>query len=100
MVGMLAMMGLWFCTFLFMGSFLMEDFIIMPFRILARMFPLFWTVRAISYDIFIDTIWKGAIDTELSPVGFYCPEIPLNMQHLCAGRTGEQVLTSLSRQLS
>jgi ABC-type multidrug transport system ATPase subunit len=96
MVGMLAMMGLWFCTFLFMGSFLQEEFIIWPFRILVRSFPLYWTMRALSYQVFFDTEWHGAVDTELSPTGFYCPDIPIPKQYLCWGRTGKQVLTRLS----
>jgi ABC-type multidrug transport system ATPase subunit len=100
MVGMLAMMALWFCTFLFMGSFLQESFVIWPLSYLVRMLPLFWTMRYLSYDIFIDSTWEGAVETELSPVGFYCPDIPLTQQYLCSGKTGVQVLTSLSRQFS
>jgi ABC-type multidrug transport system ATPase subunit len=100
MVGMLAMMGLWFATFLFMGSFLQESFIIWPLCYLVRILPLFYTMRYLDYVLFIDSIWEGAIDTELSPVGFYCPDIPIKKQYLCSGRTGLQVLTRLSRSSS
>jgi hypothetical protein len=97
MLGMLAMMGLWFGTFLFEGTFLKQSFIIWPFDSLVDLLPLKWAGMALSYGVLHDTVWEGAVETNTSDVGFSCPGMPMT---LCSGRTGEQVLRSLSMQVS
>eukprot|EP00928_Gymnodinium_smaydae_P004267 TRINITY_DN11472_c0_g2_i3.p1 TRINITY_DN11472_c0_g2~~TRINITY_DN11472_c0_g2_i3.p1 ORF type:complete len:648 (+),score=64.10 TRINITY_DN11472_c0_g2_i3:259-1944(+) len=96
-LGMLAALGIWFMSFLFMGTFLQESFIIWPFQWLVKIFPLKWTGQALFWNEFDGTIWDGAVETSLSPVGFYCPDMPMMK---CRGHTGEQVLRTLSWQFS
>merc|ERR1719401_2612564 len=101
MVGMLAMMGLWFTAFLFMGTFLPEDFVVMPLRLICDIMPLKWTAQALSFNIFHGTHWNGAILNQTNPNGFSCPELELrNEEYLCAGATGAQVLAGLSKIFS
>jgi hypothetical protein len=95
MVGMLAMMFLWFCTFLFDGGFIKQDFILWPFDILVDILPLRWVYMSIAYTVFHDTVWEGAVETNTSDVGFVCPGVPMAW---CSGRTGSQVLHTLSLQ--
>eukprot|EP00928_Gymnodinium_smaydae_P025791 TRINITY_DN20444_c0_g1_i2.p1 TRINITY_DN20444_c0_g1~~TRINITY_DN20444_c0_g1_i2.p1 ORF type:complete len:671 (-),score=148.62 TRINITY_DN20444_c0_g1_i2:158-2146(-) len=97
MIGALAMMGLWFASFLFMGSFLQEEFIIDPLQILMKVLPLKWTHSSIAYSEFIGTTWPDAELSSESPVGFVCPGIP---DMVCSGHTGEQVLRTLSLSFS
>eukprot|EP00928_Gymnodinium_smaydae_P025790 TRINITY_DN20444_c0_g1_i1.p1 TRINITY_DN20444_c0_g1~~TRINITY_DN20444_c0_g1_i1.p1 ORF type:complete len:551 (-),score=86.94 TRINITY_DN20444_c0_g1_i1:136-1788(-) len=97
MLGALAMMGLWFLSFLFMGSFLQEQFIIDPLQIFMKILPLKWTVESIAYAEFIDTTWPDAELSADSPSGFVCPGIP---DMICSGHTGEQVLRTLSLSFS
>jgi hypothetical protein len=96
LIGMLCAVGMWFVGFLFCGSFLKPDSIIWPFRAICWFFPLRWTIRAMSYLEFHGTEWEGAELNSVSPTGFVCPgaNSPLN----CFGRTGDQVLKSLSQQ--
>eukprot|EP00928_Gymnodinium_smaydae_P012432 TRINITY_DN14508_c0_g3_i1.p1 TRINITY_DN14508_c0_g3~~TRINITY_DN14508_c0_g3_i1.p1 ORF type:complete len:666 (-),score=125.47 TRINITY_DN14508_c0_g3_i1:59-2008(-) len=96
-LGMLAALGVWFMSFLFMGTFLQESLIIWPFKALVKMFPLKWTGQALFWNEFYGTEWEGAIETDLSPVGFFCPDVPMMK---CSGATGEQVLKTLSWQFS
>lgn len=93
MLGMLAMMGLWFTAFLFMGTFLQEEYIMFPLNIFCQIMPLKWTAMALSYNILSDTSWVGATLNATSATGFVCPDLP---EYLCYGSTGRQVLTTLS----
>eukprot|EP00933_Yihiella_yeosuensis_P045258 TRINITY_DN40609_c0_g1_i1.p1 TRINITY_DN40609_c0_g1~~TRINITY_DN40609_c0_g1_i1.p1 ORF type:complete len:639 (-),score=121.46 TRINITY_DN40609_c0_g1_i1:148-2064(-) len=90
-VGMLAMIGLWFSCFLFMGVFLSEDFIDWPFRAFIYILPLSWTTKSITWLTIHDSEFAGA---ESLPDGsFKCPNLDASAL-ACWGHTGVQVLKS------
>jgi len=86
------MLGFWINAFLFSGGFLKPDFIIMPFRKIVDITPLFYAMRSFIYLEFHGTTWSGAHPTA---EGFAC-----NQPGFCYGHTGEQVLASLSQSFS
>lgn len=97
MAGMLAMMFIWFTCFLFMGSFLQAENTILPFGFFMLVLPLKWTCMAMSFNVFSDSEWEGAVLTEDNSKGFVCPNMPAMN---CYGKTGTQVLTSLAMDFS
>jgi len=98
-VGMLAMVGLWFCCFLFMGVFLNEEYIDWPFRALVPMLPLSWTVKAISYLGIHPSLFNNAKLDPTAPGGYVCHD-QSNPFAPCYGRTGEQVLRNFHLVMS
>lgn len=96
LLGMLIMVCAWFAAFLFSGNFLSPDFIVWPFRIFTYCFPFRWTIRTMNYAEFHGTEFDGAELSSTSPTGFVCPGASSPLE--CYGRTGDQVLKSLSHQ--
>lgn len=95
-VGMLSMVGIWFCCYLFMGAFLSASFIAWPFRALVYALPLGWTLRGVVYAGISPTRFAGA---ELHADGsFSCPDAK-GFQP-CYGATGDQIMTSFSNVMS
>jgi len=91
LIGMLGSMGLWFASFLFCGAFLKPEFVVWPFKLFGFLFPLRWTFASMQYLEYHGTVWEGAED--LGNNEFACAAVSA-MQ--CYGRTGDQVLASLS----
>ncbi|CAE8583869.1 unnamed protein product [Polarella glacialis] len=90
LVGMLCMLGLWALAFLFSGVFLMPEFVIWPLRGLCSALPLTYASRSLHHLEFHGTVWEGAQLSSKRP-GFTCGQ-----EGPCYGRTGDQVLHSLS----
>eukprot|EP00293_Proteomonas_sulcata_P018213 CAMPEP_0184314936 /NCGR_PEP_ID=MMETSP1049-20130417/78633_1 /TAXON_ID=77928 /ORGANISM="Proteomonas sulcata, Strain CCMP704" /LENGTH=190 /DNA_ID=CAMNT_0026633147 /DNA_START=62 /DNA_END=634 /DNA_ORIENTATION=- len=93
LIGMLAFMNNWFTSFLFSGLVVAEADVMWPFRIFNYCLPFRYGISALTkveYDK--DVTFGGAVvaDNEL---GFSCPELS-DLQ--CYGRTGDQVLKTLS----
>jgi len=89
LVGMLGAIGLWFANFLFCGTFLKPEFLLWPLRKASVVFPLRWTFSSMSYLGYHGTEWEGAQDVGNNK--FACPH-----GGACFGRTGDQILASLS----
>lgn len=85
----------WIVAFVFQGTFLKPEFVIWPFRLFTVIQPLRYTFRSVYYLQFIGTLWEGA-QLSSDPTGFTCGSQP----GFCYGRTGEQVLSSLSHLFS
>lgn len=96
LIGMLGAVGMWFAAFLFSGLFLKPEFIIWPFRALCSCLPLRWAIRGMNYLEYHGTEWEGAELSSVSPTGFVCPGASPTVN--CFGRTGDQVLKSLTVQ--
>jgi ABC-type multidrug transport system ATPase subunit len=96
LVGMLAVMALWFSSFLLNGFFLREDLISPPFSMFVRFLPIRWATEGLTYSVFHASVWEGAVPSN-SGRGFVCPNLP---DLLCQGHTGAQVLTSLQYHFS
>jgi len=91
LVGMLSLVSLWFTSFLFSGFLVPEDDVPMPFRLLAFVSPIKWATKAATYAEFSGTEFAGATVDAADPRGFSCPTVE------CYGRTGKEVLDTLSR---
>mmetsp|Transcript_84357 Transcript_84357/g.149133 ORF Transcript_84357/g.149133 Transcript_84357/m.149133 type:complete len:1017 (-) Transcript_84357:168-3218(-) len=96
-VGMLAMVSLWFCCFLFMGVFLSKSLIAWPFRALVYALPLSWTVNGVVYAGIHPTIFAGAVDH--GDGTFSCPNRTSGLQP-CYGATGDQIMTTFNGVMS
>ena len=90
LLGMLNYMNIWFGGFLFCGIMVREGDVIWPFRSMAYITFLKWSIKNIVYMDFIDAKWTGAVDDSNSATGYSCGASPL-----CFGRTGKEVLTKL-----
>jgi len=121
LLGLLQFMNLWFSCFIFNGIAVPRGDVIWPFRLFTYVLPYMWSQSAITHLAIVNTDnWEGAhrcdaatgfaIDGPNANVtnstvafcnsnvdedgnGFYCPDI---QAQACFGRTGKQVLTSLS----
>jgi hypothetical protein len=90
LTGMLGMLSLWIVTFLFSGIFLRPDQIVWFLEDAVYLMPLFYCLRALHHVQFLGTLWDGAVLSDVVP-GFRCTH-----PGPCYGRTGDQVLKSLS----
>jgi len=90
LTGMLGMLALWIVSFLFSGIFLKPDQIVWFLKDAVYLMPLFYCFRALHHVQFLGTLWDGAELSDVVP-GFKCTQ-----PGPCYGRTGEQVLKSLS----
>lgn len=64
LIGMLGVVGVWFTSFLFAGTFLKPELIIMPLRLLCNVSPLHWSFRSSQYLAFSGTTWGGELSGE------------------------------------
>jgi len=90
LTGMLGMLALWIVSFLFSGIFLRPDQIVWFLEDAVYLMPLFYCLRALHHIQFLGTLWDGAVLSDVVP-GFKCTQ-----PGPCYGRTGDQVLKSLS----
>ena len=110
LLAMLLYLMLWFASFLFSGLLVPVDDVTWPFRALCYVLPLGWSLRTMAGVEFRDTLWEGAVlcptsgeegcsyhadgdGNEILP-GWTCG--PTGLPGLCSGRTGAQVLDTLS----
>eukprot|EP00961_Rhodomonas_salina_P263591 3562368-Rhodomonas_salina.1 len=91
LLGMLTFMNMWFAAFLFAGVMVPIDNVIWPFRLLAYVLPLRWTLSSMMTIEFKDTTYSGAVPAN-NELGYTCPEFK---DVTCYGITGNQVLSSL-----
>jgi len=96
MLGMLAMVGFWIFSFLFMGVLLAESFIAWPFRILVDVSPLSWAVNGVVYAGINPTSFAGA--TLNADGGFSCPDAAVFQP--CFGATGAQIMSTFQNVMS
>lgn len=96
MLGMLAMVGLWISSYLFMGVFLAERFIAWPFHLLVSVSPLSWAVNGVVYAGINPTSFAGA--TVNADDGFSCPDAAAFQP--CLGATGAQIMSSFHNVMS
>jgi ABC-type multidrug transport system ATPase subunit len=110
LMGMLNFMQIWFASFLFSGIVVPVEDVIWPFRAFAYILPLKYALKAIVYQEFIDQDWSGASlcdpqvdspcfsfnDKTGSQEGWTCG----NVNDLCFGKEGWQVLDQTSRSFT
>lgn len=109
LLGMLSYLNIWFTSFLFAGLVIPEESVIWPFRVFFTILPLKWGIQTVAYLDTIDATYSGAWDCDPNSrsdcivipgdsMGWTCAKNqgdPFNPLQ-CYGRTGEQVLYSLS----
>ena len=103
LVGMLAYLFLWFTSFLFAGFFIVGEGIPWPLKVFLYVLPLRWSIASMVKTEFRWSTFEGA---QLAPAaagspysGFTCTA-PAAARQVCFGRTGEQVLWSLSQSFT
>ena len=109
LLGMLSYLNIWFTSFLFAGMVIPETTVIWPFRVFFTILPLKWGIQNVAYLDVIDATYSGAYpcdpavrtDCLMAPgdsIGWTCTQTPGGNFNplLCFGRTGKQVLYSLS----
>lgn len=92
LIGMMTFVNWWFVSFLFCGFLINPDDVIWPLRILTYIVPFNWGMKGMALVEFRDGEYNGTI-TANNTRGFDCPDVPVNQ---CYGRTGDQILESLS----
>lgn len=112
LVGLLSYMQVWLASFLFDGTAVPTNSVIWPFRVFCYVTPSRWGLASLAYVVFVDTpdyagtkACNTSSPTVLAPpycnvasldsqgLGFFCPDAPPSA---CYGRTGNQILHSLS----
>ena len=96
-LGLLQYCNFWITTFLFSGIMFRTEDVIWPFRVFAYISPLKYGVQSIAYNVLHVEEYSGAELCDVSPTcprGFFCPNV--TALGLCDGRTGLQVLDTLS----
>jgi len=97
-VGILAFLGFWFANFLFGGMVTQDKDVVWPLKAICYILPFRYGMIPLVYWEYIDTIWKGAspcsttTDAMCMPGGYKCSD-----NVVCFGRTGAQVLDSMSK---
>lgn len=94
LLGMLAYVGTWFSGFLFAGFLIPVDEIVWPFRVLAYVLPLRYTVRSMAFLEFSDTTWEACSESTNSTCG--SAEICYGDPLVTGRQDGRDVLESLS----
>ena len=113
-IGLFNFLNLYFAAFLFCGMFVDIDDVIWPLRALCYFFPLQWAMQSYMYAMFHDmpessgakACAPGSTPADgggqiCSANGFYCPptaDDPAGA--ICFGRTGDEILNSLSKQFT
>ena len=118
-IGMLSYLLYWFVSFLFCLVLVDESDVVWPLRLLVYTSPLRWTFEQLAWAMVIETPdYDGVEDcasnadgltgiattgpltgqTVSCPRNFYCPDDPSGL--MCWGRTGPQIITSLSQSFS
>jgi len=109
--------NMYFCAFLFCGMFVAVDDVVWPLRVFCYVLPLGWSLESFMYWIYHDgydysgteactpgntTVVYGPGNASASYLcddrGFYCPG-DVNGAN-CYGKTGDQILDSLSVQFT
>lgn len=110
-IGMLNFIGIWFAFYLFCGTVVSMDDVLMPLRLYFFVSPLRYALRSLLFTEFIDTVFTGAVKcvapalrplcaiTSICPMYcirgvFTCPGDPYGIK--CFGRDGAEILTTLS----
>ena len=109
LMGMLNYLQIWFGAFLFAGVIINPEYVVYPFRLMMYVFPMRWCFKSMTYVEFSDATYKQAelcdptdptqaLPTDgygpCYPGGFRCTDEVKTLQ--CFGKTGQQVLSSLS----
>ena len=117
--GMLSYLLYWFVSFLFCLVLVAENDVVWPLRLLVYVSPLRWAFEQLAWAMIIETPdYDGVEDcttntdgltgiastgpltgqTVSCPRNFYCPDDLSGL--MCFGRTGRQIVTSLSMSFS
>ena len=103
LIGMLIFICLWFCSFLFSGLFITEGSMQWPLKVFMYILPLRWSLALMVKTEFRDATFDGAtLLSTPSAAGFdyTCGDASNEPGFICYGRTGEQVLRSLSHSFT
>ena len=96
-LAVLNLTGVWFSWFLLSGFFVPIKDVFWPAQLFGWTSPLRWTIRSIMYvQTFYGPDYSGTMPCNISstcPNGFICTTVP---QSSCFGRTGTQILDSVS----
>ena len=113
--GLFNYLNLYFAAFLFCGMFVDPEDVVWPLRLFCYFLPLRWSLQSYIYSIYHGQLdYDGATDCtagELMPneygsdiicgeQGFYCSSPSDPTGAVCYGRTGDQILKSLSLQFT
>ena len=113
--GLFNYLNLYFAAFLFCGMFVDPEDVVWPLRLFCYFLPLRWSLQSYIYSIYHEQLdYDGAVDCTPgdlmpneygSPIicgqqGFYCSSASDPTGAVCYGRTGDQILNSLSLQFT
>ena len=103
LIGMLLFIFTWFTAFLFSGFFIVGESIPWPLKVFLYVLPLRWSISSMVKTEFQYSTYDGAVlnpAVNSSYTAFVCPQAPPPARQVCFGRTGEQVLWSLSQSFT
>ncbi len=103
LAGMPLFIFTWFAAFLFSGLFIVGESIPWPLKAFHYVLPLRWSIAAMVKTEFQYSTYDGALPVPASNssyTAFVCPQAPPPARQVCFGRTGEQVLWSLSQSFT
>ena len=109
--GLFNYLNLYFAAFLFCGMFVDVSDVVWPLRTMCYFFPLGWALQSYIYALYHgQPDYSGALDCTPGAVmpngvlcsdqGFYCSSDDDPTGAVCYGRTGDQILNSLSIQFT
>ena len=110
-MGLFGFLNLYFIAFLFCGMFVDPEDVIWPIRVFCYFLPLGWSLQSYMYALYHDLpahsgtmpctpgepLEKGGVCTAQ---GFYCWSESDPTGAVCYGKTGDQILNSLSVQFT